>query len=255
MNTITVCNIGIRQDSAGRYCLNDFHRAAGNENRHRPSLWVENQQTKELVVEVAKAGIPALNLVKGGNAPGTYVCKELVLAYAMWISAKFHLEVIRAYDAMTMQRVPPQQRIRGAALPSPVNSILAIGRELKKLKGMNEALAMAATFDTIQRNTGLDLSLMTKALPSVELEDVAKLNATEVGEPLGMKARPLNLLLAELGMQYRDDRKEWRLTEAGTAFGEMKPFHRHGHSGYEIRWKESVIEFLRGHINKMEKAS
>lgn len=103
----------IRVDNEGRYCLNDLHRASGGSNAHRPSLWVENKQTKELIAEILKAGIPALTSVKGGRHNGTYVSKELVYAYAMWVSPRFHLTVIRAFDAMSggtqvISRIDPE---------------------------------------------------------------------------------------------------------------------------------------------------
>jgi KilA-N domain len=90
----------------GLYSLNDLHKASGNEDKHRPSLFMANAQTKQLVAEISKAGNPALGntlaakSVHGGTGRGTYVCKELVYAYAMWISAKFTLIVINAFDAM-----------------------------------------------------------------------------------------------------------------------------------------------------------
>lgn len=87
----------IRQDAQGRYSLNDLHRAAGGIKRQGPSYWLANAQTKELIAELATTGIPVVTLE--GRFGGTYVAKELVYAYAMWISPRFHLQVIRAYDA------------------------------------------------------------------------------------------------------------------------------------------------------------
>jgi len=101
-------NLKIRTDEEGRFCLNDLHKAAGNEKRHSPSYWLSNQQTKELIDELETTGIPVVTA--GGRKGGTYVCKELVYAYAMWISAAFHLKVIRAYDALVSNQVELAQQ-------------------------------------------------------------------------------------------------------------------------------------------------
>jgi hypothetical protein len=100
---LVVSNTTVNQKN-GLYCLNDLHKASGCENQKRPAFWVKNKQTQELVNEILIAGIPA---IESTQKVGTYVCKDLVYAYAMWISPKFHLCVIRAFDAMVTAKTEP----------------------------------------------------------------------------------------------------------------------------------------------------
>lgn len=109
----------IRQDEDGRYCLNDLHKASGAADKHRPTYFIRNEQTQDLIKEIESenydAGNPAsknkqcenshtaVKVINGGASRGTYVVEDLVYSYAMWISAKFHLMVIRAYRAQVME--------------------------------------------------------------------------------------------------------------------------------------------------------
>ncbi|WP_157654795.1 phage antirepressor KilAC domain-containing protein [Burkholderia ubonensis] len=101
MNALTITGVAIRTDAEGRYCLNDLHRSAGGEERHAPNRWTRTDSYQALRAELTpEMAFAPSESIRGGSAPGTYVCKELVYAYAMWISPAFHLKVIRAYDEM-----------------------------------------------------------------------------------------------------------------------------------------------------------
>ncbi len=154
---ITIANIGIRQDNEGRFCLNDFHRAAGGLDKHKPAYWTRGDAFLDLVQEVqleridqgADLQLAPVASVHGGSNPGTYVIKELVYAYAMWISAKFHLQVIRAYDQLVVQ--PQVQAIR---VPTTFREALLLAAEQQeKLEQAHAQIAMDApkvrVYDTV----------------------------------------------------------------------------------------------------------
>ncbi|EAY4841066.1 KilA-N domain-containing protein [Salmonella enterica] len=101
-NQIIISDITIHKDVQGRYSLNDLHQASGGEEKDKPANWLRLDKTVELIDEILNAQIRAFKPVdsRKGRYGGTYVCKELVYSYAMWISAAFALKVIRAYDAL-----------------------------------------------------------------------------------------------------------------------------------------------------------
>ncbi|HII3852926.1 TPA: KilA-N domain-containing protein [Pasteurella multocida] len=123
MSNLSILNTSIRTLD-NLYSLNDLHKASGNDPKHRPSLFARNEQTRELVEQIniennrSTKVIFALKSIRGGSdisKQGTWACEELVLSYAMWISPKFHLIVLRAFLAMHRGEVKPQQ----LALPEP----------------------------------------------------------------------------------------------------------------------------------------
>jgi hypothetical protein len=103
---LTIGTTSVRQVGE-LYSLNDLHRASGDNPNQRPGEFIRNQQTQELIAELLNAGISAFESRRGGSG-GTYACKELVIAYAAWISAAFHLKVIRVFLAQMAPAATPR---------------------------------------------------------------------------------------------------------------------------------------------------
>lgn len=172
MTALMIANTQIRRDDAGRYCLNDLHQASGGEARHQPAKWAALKSTQDLIAEVEKGGgnspdsesYAALEATSGRFGGGTYAVKELVYAYAMWISAAFHLHVIRAYDAMVANAhtaaaatpaLLPGTEHRADQVVSAgriFSSALRVGRGMR----MSAQRARAAAAQCALRHTGID---------------------------------------------------------------------------------------------------
>ncbi len=122
MNTqLSVLNVRIRSLD-GLYSLNDLHKVAGSERKHEPNLFFRLDQTQELIKEIQTENSDtqicvSYKSLRTGQNKGTWACEELVLAYATWISPKFHLIVLRAFlnlhknqTALLPSTITPEQQ-------------------------------------------------------------------------------------------------------------------------------------------------
>ena len=66
---------------------------------------------------------------------------------------------------------------------------------------------------------------------------------TGIGHMIGRSAREVNMWLYQYGYQIKDSTNPdaWRLTEKGRLHAEEFPFTKGGHSGYQIKWKNSIL--------------
>lgn len=119
MNNLSIASTSIRQID-GLYSLNDLHRAAGGDKKHQAANFLRLDTTQALIAEISHSSDvrSAVKVVNGGDGRGTFVCKELVYAYGMWISAAFMLKVIRVFDAQ--QKTPALTYATPARYPDDV---------------------------------------------------------------------------------------------------------------------------------------
>lgn len=166
--------------------------------------------------------------------------KEAAKRFQRWVTSEV-LPTIRKTGSYTSANAQP-------ALPVPtqdcVSAILLMGDAVAKVPGVKPGIAMAATLTCIHENTGLAVETLHRALPAAN-EPICSLNATQLGKLLGRSAKATNQLLAAADFQFRNDRDEWELTEAGEAWAEAMPYSRNGHSGYQILWNPEVAEQLK----------
>ena len=253
---LTILSTSIRQDAEGRYCLNDCHRASGGEKAKQPANFLRLDTTAALIAEISRSSDmrnAPLNVIQGGNMQGSFACKELVYAYAMWISPSFNLQVIRAFDALVTGQIPnaapKTKRIRKPSFAVTFDRCMRVVSHLPNVDENQKVLmASRGTYNL----TGINpLEVMGYTALPAQTEDNYK-TPTELGKELGLSGRRVNQILSEEAhLQVHTpgsaSGSDWSMTEKGLAFGKMFDTTRKGGKGsqQQLKWKPSVIEFLR----------
>ena len=158
----------IREVDGGLFNLNDLHKAAGGKVKHKPSEFMRLSQTSDLASEINKVrGIPPFRKVMGRTG-GTYACKELVYAYAMWISPAFNLKVIQCFDDVVSKN------------PVVISNLDRISVEVKRSTEELMAVVDESSF-TLQelKRHGSDWGSYGAAIRKVKAEATKQLNAVK----------------------------------------------------------------------------
>lgn len=167
------------REVGGLYSLNDLHKASGGEPKHRPGYFLEIEQTKDLTKEIETAGIPAVKTKEGRNG-GTYACRELVIAYAAWISAAFHLKVIRVFLAVAVPQPTPYTVQPSDTLNESQQIALRAMLEsnVKRLPQAKRAGAMIKGWSKLKAHFGVPY----RQIPAGEFEEALSIIARHVSE-------------------------------------------------------------------------
>ncbi|WP_314723286.1 KilA-N domain-containing protein [Haemophilus pittmaniae] len=177
MSNLAILNTSIRSHE-NLFSLNDLHQASGGKSKHQPSFFIRLDTTKDLVAEIEKdSETKALKTIRGTQG-GTYACEELVIAYAMWISPKFHLIVLRAFlnlhkksTALLPNTITPEQQ---QAIQSAVQQAHhRTGLHWQEIYRQLKAMFHIAKYDQLPQNQfgnamAFIMSLQPIALPPAE---------------------------------------------------------------------------------------
>ena len=265
MSELIIAGTGIRQDADGRYCLNDLHRAAvaagANKRTKEPAKWMATDGYSELLGELTTQNMGSLPVATiEGRAGGTFVCKELVYSYAMWISPKFHLQVIRTFDAVVTQQFGQAEFAQGAfkefqatrlELITTVADMTEQSLRVADLMGLKENQGRFYADKLVKRQIGvgpLELLGIT-ALPSGN--DALYYTPKELGERVGLTPQSFNKLLQRLGYQdteRKGRRSVWRHTLKGEPWARYEDTARQHSDGAPVtalRWKADILEELK----------
>ncbi len=218
--------LGIRNPSDALSRLDDDEKGLGS---------TETLKGQQSLATVNESGLYALVLSSR---------KPEAKRFKRWITHEV-LPAIRRTGSYAVPNLASTQPALPANKQDSVNALLLIGQAIAQVPGVKAGIAMAATLTCIQENTGLSVETLRRTLPAAE-EAICSLNATQLGQRLGMAARVMNQHLAACGLQLRNARDEWELSERGQQWAEALPYCRQGHSGYQILWNPAVVEIVRG---------
>ena len=122
-------------------------------------------------------------------------------------------------DASTPKQTPLSEIVEQVgATRDAIKSVFGAG-------ALREGIALAKAINMTSEYYHADLSMLNDFLPAAT-HQVGHLTASMIGNKLGISAQAVNEKLKAMGLQYKDKKGNWILTDAGVVYGEMIPYRK-----------------------------
>ena len=243
--SINIADTVITTDQAGRFCLNDLHKAAMASGKatdsHRPGNFLKSPGVEAFAQILSDAtNIASVETIRGGPRQGSYGVELIVLRYAAWIDPEFEVQVYKTFHSVATGQAPAAPTARSAISPAKeFRAIFGIAR----LIGLDKNAAAISANQGTAALTGVNmLQLMDRthlATPSQEIY----YTPTELGSRFVKSGKAFNQLLVQAGLQ-ENIAGHWVPTEKGRAHAfvaDAGKAHSSGTPIQQVKWRDSVL--------------
>lgn len=212
MNNLSVVGVKVRQDSEGRYSLNDLHKAAMATGKatmsQRPGAFLQSAAIGGFIeaLDSDATMIASVKAIKGGKNQGTYAAELVAIRYAGWIDPSFEIKVYSTFQAVAKGEIQKaidiatRQTIKDEYLPMTSaikESRILEGKEVKHFHFSNENNMIYRVL----------LGQTAKEYKESHGTDSVRDNLTFVEKQALLSLQRANTTMLELGYDY-DKRKE-----------------------------------------------
>ncbi len=220
---------------------------------------LELPQVAKVVQRLDKEVLTTHPLKTAGGTQNFYFVNEDGLYDVILDSRKPSAKKFRKWitsEVLPTLRKTGEYKINPASASAPIENtpsemILEVGATRDAIKNvfgvaaLKEGIALAKAIDLVGKHYNTDLSELNTFLPPAT-HKVGHLTPTDIGNKLGISAQAVNAKLKDIGLQYKDGKGNWILTDAGIYYGEMMPCVNKysGHTGYYPLWNDSVLNLL-----------
>lgn len=158
--------------------------------------------------------------------------RAAIIRFQRWVPEL--IQNWRKQEIVEVRQPEPPSRL----LSDDVREALKVARIISEETGVSLPIAQSFALEKVGAGD------WQKLLPAASIPS-GYLTPTDIGIRIGKTARQVNLWLYNNKLQVQDGISgDWRLTDAGRMHAEEFPFTRNNHSGYQIKWRDSILSMM-----------